>query len=169
MTDTLVKIGQITAPHGLNGEVRVYPLTDFPERFTSLRHVLLGPEARPVGMRLRGALKNVLILQIDGVTDVEGADRLRLQYLQVPLSEVHPLPEGHYYVFDLIGLKAIDPAGETLGKLVAVETSPGHDIYVLETVSGQQRMVPAVREFIKAIDLEQGHIVIQPIPGLLDD
>jgi 16S rRNA processing protein RimM len=169
MAEALVKIGQITAPHGLNGEVRVYPLTDFPERFTSLRQVLLGPEARPVGMSLRGTQKNVLILQIDGVTDVEGANRLRQQYLQVPLSEVHPLPEGHHYVFDLIGLKAVDPEGQPLGKLIAVEaTGPGHDIYVLETASGEQRMVPAVREFVKAINLDQGQIVIQPIPGLLD-
>lgn len=165
----LVKIGQITSPHGVHGELRVYPLTDFPERFATLRHALIGPEARPVAVRCRGMMKNLVILQIDGVTDRDAAERLRLQYVQVPHSEVHPLPEGHYYVFDLIGLAAVDPEGQPLGKLVSVDSNPAQDIYVIETAPGKRYMVPAVREFVKAIDLDQGRIVIQPIPGLLED
>ncbi|HWI62438.1 MAG TPA: ribosome maturation factor RimM [Symbiobacteriaceae bacterium] len=166
----LIKIGQITAPHGVRGEVRVYPLTDFPERFTTLRQVLIGPEARPVGIRCRGTLKNLLIVEIDGVADRDQAEKLRLQYLQVPKSEVHPLPEGSYYVFDLIGLDVVDPEGNPLGKLVAVtQESPAHDIYVVETAPRKRYMVPAVKTFVKQIDLPGGKVVIQPIPGLLED
>jgi 16S rRNA processing protein RimM len=170
VAEELIKIGQITAPHGVRGEVRVYPLTDFPERFTTLRRVLLGPEARPVGVRCRGAVKNLIILSIDGVEDRDQAEKLRLQYVQVPKSEVHPLPEGHYYVFDLIGLDVVDPAGKLLGKLVEVSTaSPAHDIYVVETAPRKRYMVPAVKTFVKEIDLPGGRIVVQPIPGLLED
>lgn len=168
--EELIKIGQITSPHGVKGEVRVYPLTDFPERFSTLRQVLLGPEARPIGIRCKGTLKNLLILAIDGVTDRDEADKLRLQYLQVPKSEVHPLPEGHYYVFDLVGLDVIDPDGQPIGKLVGVDSaSPAHDNYVVETAPRKRYMVPAVKTFIKEINLEKGHVVIQPIPGLLED
>lgn len=173
MADTeqsLIRIGQITAPHGVHGEVRVYPLTDFPERFTTLRQVLLGAEARPVGVQFRGTVKNLVILALEGVTDRDQAEKLRLQYLQVPKSEVHPLPEGHYYVFDLIGLDVVDPEGKPLGKLVNVDsTSPVHDLYVVETAPGKRYMVPAVRQFVRAISLEEGRVVIQPIPGLLED
>lgn len=170
MAEELIKIGQITAPHGVRGEVRIYPLTDFPERFTTLRRALLGPDARPVGVRCLGTVKNLIILKIDGVEDRDQAEKLRLQYLQVPKSEVHPLPEGHYYVFDLIGLDVVDPDGKLLGKLVDVSTdSPAHDNYVVETAPRKRYMVPAVKNFVKQIDLAGGRVVIQPIPGLLED
>jgi 16S rRNA processing protein RimM len=170
LTEELIKIGQITSPHGVQGEVKVFPLTDFPERFKTLRQVLLGPDARPVGIRLKGTLKNLIILQIDGVDDRDQAEKLRLQYLQVPKSEVHPLPEGHYYVFDLVGLDVVDPEGNPLGKLVDVTSeSPAHDIFVVETAPRKRYMVPAVKTFVKEIDLAGGKVVIQPIPGLLED
>lgn len=170
MGPDLVKIGQITSPHGVRGEVRVYPLTDFPERFVNLRRVLLGDAARPIGVHFRGTVKNLVILELEGVTDRDQAEKLRLQYVQVPRSEVHPLPEGHYYVYDLIGLDVVDPEGKPLGKLVAVDTAnPAHDLYVVETAPRKRHMVPAVREFVKAIDLAAGKMVIAPIPGLLED
>ncbi|HWI60288.1 MAG TPA: ribosome maturation factor RimM [Symbiobacteriaceae bacterium] len=170
MAEDLVKIGQITSPHGVQGEVRVYPLTDFPERFKTLRQVLLGPEARPVGIRFQGMVKNMVILAIDGVADRDQADKLRLQYVQVPKSEVHKLPAGHYYVFDLLGLDVVDPEGKLLGKLVDVTTdSPAHDIYVVETAPRKRFMVPAVKQFVKSIDLARGKIVVEPIPGLLEE
>lgn len=170
MVDDLVKIGQITSAHGVHGQVRVFPLTDFPERFATLRQVLVGPDARPMGVRFTGTVKNLIILTLDGVTDRDAADKLRQQYLQVPRSEVYPLPEGRYYIFDLIGLAVVDPDGRPLGKLVEVNTgNPVHDIYVVEVASHKQFMVPAVKEFIKVIDLEKGQIVVAPIPGLLED
>lgn len=170
MAEELIKIGQITSPHGVHGEVKVYPLTDFPERFKTLRTVLLGPDARPTGIRMKGMLKNLIILAIDGVTDRDQAEKLRLQYVQVPKTEVHPLPPGHYYVFDLVGLDVVDPEGNFLGKLVDVTSeSPAHDIYVVETAPRKRYMVPAVKTFVKEIDLAGGKVVIQPIPGLLED
>jgi 16S rRNA processing protein RimM len=170
VTEELIKIGQITSPHGVRGEVRVFPLTDFPERFETLRQVLLGPDARPVGIRFKGMMKNMIVLQVDGVEDRDQAEKLRLQYLQVPKSETYRLPAGHYYVFDLIGLDVVDPNGNRLGKLVNVTAeSPAHDIYVVETAPGKRYMVPAVRQFIKEISLEKGHVVLEPIPGLLED
>lgn len=170
MAEELIKIGQITAPHGLHGEVRLYPLTDFPERFATLRRALLGPEAHPVSVRVRGTVKNLIILQIEGVSDRDQAEKLRLHYLQVPKSEIHPLPPGHFYVFDLIGLNVVDPAGKPLGKLVEVDSgNPVHDLYVVEVAPRKRYMVPAVREFVKEINLEKGIVVVEPIPGLLED
>lgn len=166
----LIRIGQITGPHGVRGDVRVHPLTDFPERFVTLRRALLGPEARPVGVRFRGSVRNLVILSLEGVTDRNQAEALRWQYLMVPRSEVHPLPEGHYYIFDLIGLDVVDPEGRPLGKLVDVDRNcPVHDLYVVETAPGKRHMVPAVREFVRDIDLAAGRMVVQPIPGLLED
>jgi 16S rRNA processing protein RimM len=170
VTEELIKIGQITSPHGVRGEVRVFPLTNFPERFSTLRQALLGPDARPVGVQFMGMVKTMVILQVDGVADRDQAEKLRLQYIQVPKSQAHPLPEGHFYVFDLIGLDVVDPEGNPLGKLVNVTSeSPAHDIYVVETAPGKRFMVPAVSQFVKEISPAKGHVVVAPIPGLLED
>lgn len=166
----LIRIGQITAPHGVRGAVRVFPLSDFPERYRTLRRALLGGADRPVGVRFRGFVKNLVILELDGFTDRTQTEGLRGQYILVPRSEVHPLPEGHYYDFDLLGIAVVDVEGTPLGKLVDVDHhSPVHDLYVVETAPGKRYMVPAVKQFVKAIDLAEGKMVIQPIPGLLED
>ncbi|MFZ5827975.1 MAG: ribosome maturation factor RimM [Bacillota bacterium] len=166
----LIRIGQITAPHGVRGAVRVFPLSDFPERYRTLRRVLLGSEGRPVGVRFRGFVKSLVILELEGFDDRNQVEGLRGQYLLVPRSEVHPLPEGYYYDFDLLGIDVVDPEGNHLGRLAEVDhTTPVHDIYVVETAPGKRYMVPAVRQFVKEIDLEGGKMVIQPIPGLLED
>lgn len=166
----LVRIGQITAPHGVQGAVRAFPLSDFPERFQTLRRVLLGSADRPVGVRFRGFVKNLVILELEGLTDRDQAEGLRGQYLLVPRSEVHPLPEGYYYDFDLLGIDVVDPEGTHLGQLVHVDhITPVHDLYVVETAPGKRYMVPAVKQFVKEIDLAGGKMVIQPIPGLLED
>lgn len=174
MADTpkpeLVRIGQITAPHGVRGAVRVFPVTDFPERFTTLRRVLVGGADRPMGVRFRGFVKNLVILELEGVADRNRAETLRGQDLYVPRPEVHPLPEGYYYDFDLIGLDVVDPRGRPIGRLVDVDhNSPANDLYVVETAPGKRCLVPAVRQFVKEIDLAAGRVVIAPIPGLLED
>lgn len=166
----LIRIGRITAPHGVRGEVRVQPLTDFPERFETLHRALLGSEARPVGVRFRGVVRGMVILALEGVTDRNQAETLRGQFLLVPRSEVYPLPSGQYYVFDLIGLEVVDPQGKRLGTLVDVDRSATvHDLFVVETPSGKRHMVPAVHQFVRSVNLAEGQVVIQPIPGLLED
>lgn len=160
----------MTAPHGVRGAVRVFPLSDFPERYRTLRRALLGSADRPVGVRFRGFVKNLVILELDGFEDRTQVEALRGQYILVPHSEVHPLPEGHYYDFDLIGISVVDPEGNPLGQLVDVDHhSPVHALYVVERAPGKRYLVPAVKAFVKGIDLEAGQMVIQPIPGLLED
>lgn len=166
----LIRIGQVTAPHGVRGAVRVYPTTDFPERFTTLRRVFLDDPDRPVGVRFRGFVKNLVILELEGITDRNAAERLRGMNLLVPRAEAHPLPDGYYYDFDLIGIDVVDLNGTFLGRVVEVDHNiPVHDLYVVETAPGKRYMVPAVRQFVREVDLEAGRMVINPIPGLLED
>ena len=166
----LIRIGQVTAPHGVRGAVRVFPTTDFPERFVTLRQVLIEGSDRPVGVRFRGFVKTLVILELEGVTDRNQAEKLRGANLLVPRTEVHPLPDGYYYDFDLIGIDVVDPEGRLLGRVVEVDhNTPVHDLYVVEVAPGKRYMVPAVRQFVKEVDLEAGRMVIEPIPGLLED
>lgn len=166
----MIRIGQVTAPHGVRGAVRVFPLSDFPERYRKLRRVFVDGQAEPLQVRFRGFVGRLVILEVEGITDRNQAERLRGQYLLVPRTEVYPLPQGYYYDFDLIGLDVVDPGGNPLGRVAGVDhNSPVHDLYLVETAPGKVYPVPAVREFVKEIDLAGGRMVIQPIPGLLED
>lgn len=168
-----VSIGRVTAPHGLRGEVRVFPLTDVERRFEQVDRLYVETRARPGERRplhvVRVAyLKNLVILGFREITDVEQAEALRDALLQVPVHEVAPLPEGYYYVFQLVGLDVYTSAGERVGRVadVLTENLP-HDVYVVERSGKHPALIPAVREFVRNVDLERRRIIIDPIPGLL--
>lgn len=170
-TNQRVRIGQVAAPQGVHGDVRILSLTDFPERWTRLTSVYLGDEPVPRAVRLVGWTRGgaMPVLHFPGVESREAAEKLRGQYVAVPLAEVHPLPADTYYTFQLVGLAAEDPDGRPLGRVVAVEPGPANDLLVLELPDGRQARVPMVRAFVPVVDLEGQRVVIQPIPGLLDE
>lgn len=164
-----VRIGQIVAPQGVHGDVRVYPLTDFPERWRKLRSVYVGDEAAPRSVSLRGFVKGDMpVLRLEGVADRSAAEALRGRYLSVPQSAVHALPPDTYYLWQLQGLAVVDPAGEPLGTVADVEPSPANDLLVVQLPDGRRCLVPAVREFVLQVDLAGGRVVLRPIPGLLE-
>lgn len=168
-----VSIGRVTAPHGIRGEVRVYPLTDVEDRFDRIERVFVakgpGPgERRPLHVIRAKRKKALVILQFREITTVDEAERLRDALLQVPVSEVAPLPQGMYYVFQLVGLEVYTVDGAYVGTVadVLTENLP-HDVYVVEREGKDPAFIPAVRRFVRTIDLESGRITIDPIPGLL--
>lgn len=165
-----VTIGQIVAPHGVRGHVRVLPLTDFPERWVRLREVYVGDEPSPRRVELRGFVKGHMpVLRLEGVPDRNAAELLRGRYLSLPPDRVHPLPEDTYYVFQLRGLAAQSPDGGYLGRVADVESYPAHDVLVVATPDGRTVRVPAVKAFVQGVDLAAGVVVVRPIPGLFDE
>lgn len=168
-----VSIGKVTAPHGLRGEVRVLPLTDVERRFEKLERLFVVTAKgegvrRPLHVVRVGYRKHMVILGFREVTTVEQAEGLRDALLQVPIDEVAPLPEGSYYVFQLVGLAVYTLAGEYVGRVADVLTEDlPNDVYVVEREHGPPALIPAVRQFVRKIDLEEGCIIIDPIPGLL--
>lgn len=173
-----VTIGKITAPHGVHGAVRVYPLTDVEGRFEQLTKVYLfrrgEQERRPVHVRKVRYQRNMVLIWFDELTSVEAAEAYRNALIQVPVADVAPLPEGYYYVFELVGLRIETIDGEYVGILQDVITAGGaHDVYVVKRAgkdgkSQDEVLIPAIRQIVKEIDVEGGRILIDPMPGLLD-
>lgn len=168
-----VTIGRVTAPHGVRGDVRVAPLTDVEGRFEETERVFARPKDDKRPRRLLhiervGYRKNLVILGFREIDTVEEAEALRDALLQVPVDEVAPLPEGMYYVFQLVGLDVYTTEGELVGRLsdVITEGVP-NDIYVVAREGQEPALIPAVKEFVREIDLDRGRIIIDPIPGLL--
>lgn len=162
-----IAIGRIVAPQGIKGEVRVLPLTDFPERFLALKRAFLAApwdrEVEVEGVRFH---KGMVLLKIRGVDTRNEAEELRNADLRVEAEDLVPLGEGQYYVFQIIGLEVFTEDGQALGRIADVLRTGSNDVYV---VRGQREyLIPAVKEFVAGIDLRAKTIVIRPIPGLLD-
>lgn len=163
--EDLISIGKVVGVHGVRGMVRVYPLTDFPQRYVERPEVVLvGPDGSSRSARITEAKphKGVYLVALDRVESRSEAERLVGGEVKVPRAAVVPLPEGSYYHFQLVGLKAVDESGEPLGVLVEVIDAPANDVYVID--DGHHRtLLPATREVVRRIDLAAGVIVIRPL------
>jgi 16S rRNA processing protein RimM len=159
-----VTIGTVASPHGLRGEVRVHPHTDYPQRFLALRRVYLGTNGRAEDLRdVERALVRPrdVILKLSGADSREAAGLLRGRDLLVPRDEIWPLPEGAYYHFQLLGLGVYDLAGRRRGVLTRIYPGPANDCYaVAETAGGPETLLPAIRSVIRSIDLAGARITV---------
>ena len=166
----LITIGKVTAPQGVAGEIRVLPLTDFPERFRQLKKVYLTgkgtEEPRLLSVAAVRYHKKFVILKIEGVESREEAEKLRNCYLKVKPSEVVPLPPGHYYPFQIIGLRVKTMEGEALGEVVEILTPGSNDVYVVQDREGNEILLPALKEVVREIDLESGVMRVELLEGL---
>jgi 16S rRNA processing protein RimM len=168
--DDWVAVGLVVGAFGVRGELKVESLTDVPDRFNRLTTIYVGDAHVP--HRVAGARphKQLILLALDGVPDLTAAERLRGQRLWIPLAEIAPLPTDSYYVHDLIGLRVQHVNGASLGRVADVIAGGAGDLLLVrETPSGGDVLLPAVKEFIKSVDLAAGLVVVAPILGLFDE
>ena len=165
-------VGTITSPHGVRGDVKVYPTTDEKERFLDLESVILRKQENDEGeVRKIGHvrfLKNMVILQIEGVPDRNAAETLRGMELYVPREDAIPLRENEYYVADLIGMKVFTEDGE-LGVLEEVIQTGANDVYQVKSPRYGEVLIPAIRDCILEVDVENGWMKVYLLPGLIDE
>lgn len=160
-------MGRIVRPHGLRGEVRVQPETDFPERLAGRRRVYLrrAGALTPVeiaAVRPHGA---ALLVALRGVDSVEAAERLRGAELVVARRALPRLGPDQFYLFEIVGLRARAEDGRLLGVVAEVVRGPAHDVYVVRG-EGREVLVPAVREVVRRVDRTAGELVVRLPAGL---
>lgn len=156
MADGRVVIGKAGAPHGLRGEVRVIPLTDFPERFESLREVFIGE--RVFHVEHVHYHRQFVLLTLAECTSREAAAKLTGELLRVAREDAAPLAEGEFYTFDIIGLAVLDMAGERLGEVTNVLKTGSNDVYVVKNPDGSELLVPALKNVVREIDIAGGFL-----------
>lgn len=164
-----ITIGQISRVRGVKGEMVVIPLTDDPSRFSKLRKVVvtLNMNAQEFMVEQAREFKGKVLLKLKQVEKPEEAEKLVGGFIEIEREELVELPEGSYFVFDLIGLEVITAQGEKIGKVKEVISLPANDIYVVE---GDKReyIIPAIKDVVKNIDLEKREMIINLPEGLLD-
>lgn len=163
-------VGRIVTAHGIRGECVVDVMSDAPDRFDPGRTVQLDePDGyRTLTVAKSRPHKDRLLVLFDEVPDRTAAETLRGRWLTIGAEEAADLPEGQFYPHQIEGFAVFDEQGTTLGNLASVLEYPAHDIWVVRTPDGREVMVPAVQEFIRAVDDEARTIVLAPIEGMFE-
>ena len=165
---SLIAIGRVVGAHGIRGEIKVWPLTDFPaERFQPGAAVYLGAQDDAVAVEIAAARphKGTVLVKLGSVPDRNAAELLRDQYLLIPEDHAMPLGEHENYCHDLIGLDVQTTAGEPLGRLTEVLFTGANDVYVVARPAGEL-LLPALRDVIVRVDLDAGVMTVALPPGL---
>ena len=166
-------VGTLVAPQGLQGEIKVKPNSDFPERFQKpgKRWLKRGDEApREVelvsGRKSPG--KSIYIIRLAGISNRNSAKELVGQKLMVPCSNRPNLKEGEFHFLDLVGLEAkLNEDSESIGEVTDL-ISAGNDLLEIKIKGGKKILVPLVHEIVPEINLKSRWLIIKPPPGLLD-
>lgn len=173
--ESLLLVGRVWRPHGVKGELKVYPETDDPERFADLGAVYTGTTPNTAGkmgvesVRFQSTKKGtIVVLKLAGIDSREDADALRKASVYAAEDDLPSLADDEFFLHDLVGLAVESEDGVDIGTVDEVLDLPAQDILVVRRSDGSSAMVPVVAEFIVDIDLVSERIVIRPIEGLLD-
>lgn len=158
----LLRAARVRRPHGVRGELSVESLGGDAGRFR--RGVKLTVEQTGSVLTVRSARSvagDELLVCFEGIDTPEAASPLRGAYLCVAPQAVRHLPKGEWFVWQLVGLAAVDADGNALGEVTDIEAGAAHDILVIETLAGERRF-PMVSAFVTEVDLTGGRIVLTP-------
>ena len=164
-----LECGIVINTHGVHGDVKLESLCDSPEVLASLERVFVleGGKYREIKVERASVFKQFVLATLAGVDDMDKAAAMKGTTLYASRDDFE-LEEGDYFIADLIGLPVIDNLdGKVYGRIKDVINRGASDIYVIGTPAGE-RMMPAVEEFVKRVDLESG-VYVETIPGLLSD
>ncbi|SKA92169.1 16S rRNA processing protein RimM [Caloramator quimbayensis] len=164
-----LKIGQIINTHGIKGEVKIYPLTDDVKRFNKLKYVFRKIENEYVKTNVEAVkyIKQFPILKLSGIDSMNDAEKLKSEYIYIDRENAVKLPENTYFIADLIGLDVFDNKGKALGKLTSVFSTGSNDVYEITAEDGKTFYIPAIKDVVSLININEGKMIINVIEGLL--
>jgi len=165
LTESLefITVGKLGKTRGVKGEIYVTPLTDFPERFVDQKEIFIDHRGQWVKYKLESArlVSGRPVLKIEGLNSREDAARFTNRRLAVTRNQLVELPEGSFYIFDLIGCYVYDSEnGNPIGKIIEVQQLPANDVYVIKKEDGGEVLLPAIKHLVMKVDIENKKIVI---------
>ena len=165
-----LRIGVVTSPHGVRGEVRVYPTTDEISRFSEVGTLLLEKEGvrslRTVDSVKR--LKGMVALKLSGIDSVEEAEKVRNADLLIRRDQSSPLKEGQYFIGDLLDLRAVREDGTEAGKVEDVLLTGANSVLLIRKPDGKELLIPVIPDCVLSVDYDEETVKIRVLPGLED-
>ena len=165
-----LRVGVISSTHGIRGEVKVYPTTDDPERFRELKKVILDAKGGQRTLEIQEVkfFKNQVILKFRGLDNINDVEKYKGTDLLIPREDAVPLEENENFIADLIDMEVVTDAGERLGILTDVIQTGAKDVYVVKTSQEKEILLPAIRDCILEVDVEEKRMRVHVLEGLLD-
>ena len=165
-------VAKILTTHGLNGEVKVNVITDFPEdRFAEGMQLALKSDTdRILTVKKSRPFKQFWLLQFDEVNDIDEAEKLRGQILVVSEDNRGELPEGVYYYKDIFDCDVIDnETGKRLGKITDIQSPGANDIWLVHEDDGKEYWIPNIADVVKKVDVPNKKVYVELMEGLRDE
>jgi len=171
-TPEYLVLGKIVRPHGVRGELRMFVMTDYPERLAQLEQVYLskdeaGSHVTPYALENVRLHQDYALLTLEGIDDRDQAEPLRQLFVLIDLDNAVPLEEGEFYLYELIGIEVSTIEGEHLGRLTDVIETGANDVYVVETERYGEVLIPAIESVIIETDIKASRMIVQLPDGLL--
>ncbi|MBQ6431973.1 MAG: 16S rRNA processing protein RimM [Oscillospiraceae bacterium] len=164
MEKKLLETGEIVSTHGIRGEVKILPWADAPDFLLQFKTLYLN--GRPYEVESSRVHKTCVLAKLRGIDTPEKAMLLRGQTVSVD-REGLTLPAGTVFIADLIGCRVLDDNGTEIGKIKDVLTMPASDVYVIQ--GEKSYMIPAVKEFVREINVAEGFVKVHLIEGMATD
>ncbi len=170
--ERLLNIGKVVNTHGIRGEIKVWPQTDFPEvRFKpGSKLMMFPPEAgQPITIEILASReqKKMYVLQIKGYDNINQVEKYKGWELKVAESERVPLPEGEYYFRDIVGCAVESDEGEQLGTVKDILSTGANDIWVVQMPKGKDLLIPVIDDVVLNVDIAERKITVHLLEGLL--
>ncbi len=168
--ENLLRVGVISSTHGVKGEVKVYPTTDDSGRFNDLKKVLLDTGREQMELEIQGVkfFKNMVILKFKGYDSINDIEKYKGKDLLITRDQAVELGPDENFIVDLIGLSVITEDGEEFGALTDVIKTGANDVYEVKTKEGKEVLLPAIKDCVLKVDLENGTVTVRIMDGLLD-
>lgn len=166
----ILQVGAITSTHGISGEVKVFPTTDDPKRFKKLKSVLLdtGRGMKELTITQVKFFKNMVILKFKDHDKIEDVMGYKGKSLYVTRENAVKLKKNEYFIADLIGMQVYTEDDSLLGTLSDVLQTGANDVYEVDMTDGRKVLIPAIRQCILAVDIDQAVMKVHLLEGLLE-
>ncbi len=167
--DNLLQVGVISSTHGIRGEVKVFPTTDDVKRFKKLKQVILDTGKQQLPLEIEGVkfFKQFAILKFKGIDNINDIEMYKGKSLLVTRENAVKLQKDEYFIADMIGIEVYTEDGEVFGTLDDVLQTGANDVYEIKTKKHGMVLVPAIKDCILDINIEEKKMTIHLLDGLI--
>lgn len=169
MKQEYFEVGQIVNTFGVKGLLKVKTFTDNIKRFEELKTVYICKknELQKVEIEEVKYHKDMVLLKVKGIDNLNEAEKYKGLFLKIDRKDAKKLPEGTYFIADLLGLEVYTDEGVLLGKVDDIFNNGANDVYVVKDELGKQLLLPGTKEVLKQIDLDNEKIIVHLLKGLI--
>ena len=168
--ENLFQVGIISSTHGIKGEVKVFPTTDDEKRFKKLKEVLLDTGKEKICLEIESVkfFKQFVILKFKDYDSINDIEKYKGKSLFVTRENAVKLKKDEDFIADLIGVEVISEDGSLKGRLTDVTQTGANDVYVISLEDGRELLLPAIKDCVLDVNLEENRMMIHVLDGLLD-